>query len=135
MFSQMEELKITTLGNGVKVINLMKSMTFDCGTFVENSGSMEVIMKNKNMTRDYDFDKEVVSEVVGKELVEQGLFKLRKRIVVPRIDEFHELKKHLPKDCIILVREYVAESWGFPFVYPVFDTHKRQYRSDCFVGV
>ena len=137
MFSQMSEIEftITTLKNGIRVINLMgKDLTFTCGTVCKKTKIPPDYLKNMNMARDYDFDRELVGETVGKEIVDSGEFKLMKRHVVPNMTNYRRIMKAAPKDCIILVREYIAESCGFPFVCPMYHPHWRNYRPDCFYG-
>ena len=134
MLLQMSEtdLPITTLTNGVKVISLMGTIRFDDGTTVRGQ---EMKLRNRSVPQDYDFDKESVSERIGSDIVEAGNFKLMKRLTVPNVEGYRRILRLIPKDCIVLVREYIADAWGFPFVCPINNGRGgRTYLSNCFYG-
>ena len=136
MFPQMsimENLEITELTNGVKAISLMGEIKFNDGTIVRGE---ELRLRNRSVPQDYDFDKELVSERIGSNIVEAGGFKLMKRLTVPLVESYQEILKNIPKDCIVLVREFIAEAWGFPFVCPINDGRGGNlYRIDAFYSV
>lgn len=59
-----------------------------------------------------------------------------KRLTVPLVESYQEILKNIPEDCIVLAREYIAETWGFPFVCPINDGRGGNfYRLDAFYGV
>ena len=136
MFSQMSEIEltITTLKNGVNLISLLdRDSQFDCGTLaISNAGVLNIKLRNISRPIDYDFDKDAVSAVVGNDLVEQGDFKLQRRLILPDIDSYELIMELVPPNCLVLVREYIAEAWGFPFVCPVYSGQDKAYSSSCF---
>ena len=124
-------LSIKTLESGLKVISLMGTIRFDDGTQVDQTWILK--LRNRQMMQDYEYDEELVSRTVGSKILEEGKFKLKKRLVVPRMEVYQEIMKVIPKDCIVLVREFIAEAWGFPFVCPITTGQSgRTYLSDCF---
>ena len=133
MFPQMsimENLEIIELTNGVKVISLMGEIKFNDGTIVPGQ---ELKLRNRSVPQNYDFDKKLVSERIGAAIVESGKFRLMKRLTVPLVENYQEILKNIPEDCIVLVREYIAEAWGFPFVCPINDGRGGNfYRLDAF---
>ena len=125
-------LSITTLESGLKVISLLGTIRFDDGTQVNQTWTPNKL-RNRQIIQDYEYDEKLVSSTIGSKILEEGKFKLKKRLIVPRMDVYEEIMKVIPKDCIILVREYIAEAWGFPFVCPITTGQRdRTYRSDCF---
>lgn len=136
MFPQMsimENLEITELTNGVKAISLMGEIKFNDGTIVRGQ---ELRLRNRSVPQDYDFDKELVSKRIGSSIVEAGGFRLMKRLTVPLVESYQEILKNIPEDCIVLVREFIAEAWGFPFVCPINDGRGGNlYRTDAFYSV
>ena len=126
------DLPITTLTSGVKVISLIGTVKFDDGTIVRGR---EMKIRNRSVPQDYDFDKELVSERIPSNIIEAGNFKLMKRLTVPSAESYRRILRLIPKDCIVLVREYIADTWGFPFVCPINNGRGgKLFLSNCFYG-
>lgn len=126
-------LSITTLKSGLKVISLMGTLRFDDGTQVNQTWNLKP--RNRTTKHDYDYDEELVAKTVGSEILKEGKFKLMRRLTVPRMDVYQEVMKVIPKDCVVIVRQHIAEAWGFPFVSPINDGRGgKRYLSDSFFG-
>lgn len=107
--------EVSTLSNGIKVVNLIgEAIEFEDGTIVPEQF---VSMKIRSIRRRSKVSEEEVISVLGSKAQD---VKFSRKIELPDVDVYWELKRNLPKGCLYLVRLHVASVWGFPFVAPAF---------------
>ena len=136
----MEEYVIT-LTNGVRVLNLRgNEVRFTDGTIAPGwdslvQGKVERRVRSINVLPNEDLQPHLV-DILGKE-VAKGV-KITDSIAIPREEDFCELKKIIPKDCLVVVGGGAAAAYGLPFVDPCFagfdDKNRKTWRIDLFRG-
>tara|TARA_B100000287_G_scaffold310054_1_gene293300 strand:- start:11039 stop:11461 length:423 start_codon:yes stop_codon:yes gene_type:complete len=136
----MEEYVIT-LTNGVRVLNLRgNEVRFTDGTIAprwdsEVQGNFAKRIRSINVLPDEDLRPHLV-ETLGKE-VAKGVT-ITDSITIPREEDFYELKKNIPNDCLVLVGGTTATAYGLPFVDTCFakfdDDNNKIWRIDLFRG-
>ena len=136
----MEEYVIT-LTNGVRVLNLRgNEVRFTDGTIApawdsEVQGKFAKRIRSINVLPDKDLQTHLV-EILGEE-VAKGV-NITDSITIPREEDFYELKKNLPNDCLVIVGGTAATAYGLPFVDTCFagfdDGDRKLWRIDLFRG-
>lgn len=136
----MEEYVIT-LTNGVRVLNLRgNEVRFTDGTIAPGwdslvQGKVEKRIRSINVLPDKDLQPHLV-EILGEE-VAKGV-NITDSITIPREEDFCELKKIIPKDCLVIVGGTIATAYGLPFVDTCFsgfdDKNRKTWRIDLFRG-
>ncbi len=136
----MEEYVIT-LTNGVRVLNLRgNEVRFTDGTIApgwdsEVQGKFAKRFRSINVLPDEDLQPHLV-EILGEE-VAKGV-NITDSITIPREEDFCELKKNLPNNCLVIVGGTTATAYGLPFVDTCFhgfdDRNRKIWRIDLFRG-
>ena len=136
----MEEYVIT-LTNGVRVLNLRgNEVRFTDGTIAPGwdslvQGKFERRIRSINVLPNEGLQSHLV-EILGKE-VAKGVT-ITDSITIPREEDFCELKKIIPKDCLVIVSGTAATAYGLPFVDTCFagfdDKNRKTWRIDLFRG-
>jgi hypothetical protein len=108
------EIKVATLTNGIKVINLFRDIIlFDDGTSVENTdyklriSSIRSEREPKNVDEWRDNSPPQASYI--------GLTRIDS---IARVEDLEWIRKNIPKDVLILCPKAQAAIYGFPCVTP-----------------
>jgi len=128
--------KVTTLTNGLRVVNLMDfDVHFDDETVAPAATEPPHLQLRTIRRKAITLDKAQIDSVIGRDLQKQMQFLTAEQL--PDIDVLEQLRKELPKGALYLVRTHSARCYGFPFVTPAYvntdDNGRKIHSQDRFI--
>ncbi len=113
-----DNYQIATLSNGTKIVNLYgEQLVFEDGTVVEPEE------RRLNLRTIRRFNREPPNSELWRAYaddIKDPQIRLVKSQALPVIEDLEWIKKHIPKDVLIVTRTVIARSYGFPCVTPYF---------------